>query len=330
MTRPTAGDVHVNAPLTNMSVAYLQDQSNFIADRAFPNLPVAKQSDRYYVYDRADFNRDEMTQRAPGTESAGGGYDVDNTPTYFCPVYAYHKDIADQIRANEDTVLNSDRDAMQFVTHKALIKREREFARAALSTGIWGTEELGVTAAPGAGEFLVWNDPNSTPIEQIRTAKRAVLEQTGFEPNKFILGKSCFDALVDHPDIIERIKFGQTPGNPALANASTLAQIFEVQELLVCKAIVNTAQQGIAEASSFISGSNALLAFVAPNPGLMIPSAGYTFSWNGFIGATGMGHRIKKFRLEREASDRVEVEMAFQHKVVGADLGYFFQDAAQF
>ena len=59
----------------------------------------------------------------------------------------------------------------------------------------------------------------------------------------------------------------------------------------------------------------------------MTPSAGYTFSWNGWMGATGMGHRIKSFRLERNESDRIEVQMAYDQKMVGADLGYFF-DAA--
>ena len=67
---PTPGDVHVNVPLTNISIAYLQNASNFIASRVFPNIPVQKQSDRYYTYDRGEFNRDEMKERAAGTESA--------------------------------------------------------------------------------------------------------------------------------------------------------------------------------------------------------------------------------------------------------------------
>ncbi|MFN9111239.1 MAG: hypothetical protein ACK5XN_14350, partial [Bacteroidota bacterium] len=78
---PTPGDVHVNAPLTNISIAFLQNAANFVATRVFPNIPVQKQSDRYYVYERGDFNRDEMQLRAPATASAGGGYTLDNTPT---------------------------------------------------------------------------------------------------------------------------------------------------------------------------------------------------------------------------------------------------------
>jgi hypothetical protein len=33
MPNPTAGDVHVNRPLTNISIAYMQDAAGFVADR---------------------------------------------------------------------------------------------------------------------------------------------------------------------------------------------------------------------------------------------------------------------------------------------------------
>ena len=56
----------------------------------------------------------------------------------------------------------------------------------------------------------------------------------------------------------------------------------------------------------------------------MTPSAGYSFSWNGYLGAGPDGNRVKQFRMENLASDRVELEIAFDMKLVAADLGYFF------
>ena len=58
MYTPTPGDVHVNTPLTQISIAYLQQQDQFVAAQVCPVIPVAKQSDRYYVYNRGDFFRD--------------------------------------------------------------------------------------------------------------------------------------------------------------------------------------------------------------------------------------------------------------------------------
>lgn len=331
MPQPTRGDVHVNAPLTNISIAHIQASSHFIADRVFPNIPVNKQSDRYYVYDRGDFNRDEMKERAPGTESAGSGYDLDNTPTYYAPVKAFHKDVDDQIRANSDSVLSPDRDATIFVTQKAMIHRERTFAANALAAGVWTNEKTGVNSDVVTGsEFLIWNDANSDPITDIRTAMRTVLESTGFEPNKLTLGQTVMDALVDHPDIIDRIKYGQTPGAPAMVNASSLAQLFGLDEILVSKAVHNSAAKGATDVSAFIAGPNALLTYTPSAAGLMVPSAGYTFSWNGWMGASGLGHRIKRFRMEQLEADRIEIQMAYDQNIVGADLGYFFENAADF
>lgn len=324
---PQLGDVHVNAPLTNVSVAYIQDQANFVADRVFPNIPVLKQSDRYYVYNRGDFNRDEMEDRAPGTESAGNGYDIDNTPTYFATVKAFHKDVADQIRANSDSVLSPDRDATIFVTQKALIKREVTFARKYFQPGVWSFGALGVSAAPVGNQFLQWDNVDSIPIELIRAAKRTVQQQTGYKPNVAVVGKLVFDTLIDHPEFIDRIKYNYAQGVAAVANEEIIAQLFGLDEVIVMEAVMNLAPRGEPENSVFIGGDHMLLAYRTKTPGLMVPSAGYTFSWNGWMGATGMGHRIKSFRMEHLESDRIEVQMAYDQKVIGADLGYFFENA---
>ena len=61
---------------------HVQDQANFIAQRAFPVVAVPQQSNRYYVYNRSEWNRAEAKLRAPATESAGGGWTL-TTDTYF-------------------------------------------------------------------------------------------------------------------------------------------------------------------------------------------------------------------------------------------------------
>lgn len=322
--QPTPSDVHVNAPLTNISIAFLQNANDFVASKVFPNISVSKQSDRYYVYNRGDFNRDEMALRAPGTESAGSGYTLDNTPTYYAPRHSIHKDIPDEVRANADAVLNPDREATVFVTHKALIKREKIFAANHFTTGKWATDITGVASSPGAGQVLQWSDANSDPIVEVRKGKRVVRESTGYEPNKLVLGRPVFDALLDHPDIIDRIKYGQTVGAPAQANAATLAALLGVEEILVMNAIENTAKEGQTAAHSFIGGKKALLCHSATAPGLMTPSAGYTFSWTGLLGAGAEGNRIRTFRLEQLGVDRVEIDMCFDQKLVASELGYFF------
>jgi len=321
--QPSRADVHVNRPLTNISLAYIQSASNFVAASAFPVVPVSKQSDRYFTYDRGYFNRDEMKIRAPGTESAGTNYAIDSSPTYFCDVWSLHANIDDQVAANSDNPLNLERERAEFLTLKGLLRREKEWASTYFAGSIWTNDVDGVASSPGAGQVLQWDNASSTPIEDVRTAKRTVLESTGFEPNKLVLGRAVYDKLVDHPDIVARLDRGQTSG-PAKANKASLASLFEVEDILVMNAIENTAKEGAANSHSFIGGKKALLAYAPASPGLMTPSAGYTFSWTGLTGMTEVGSRIFRYRMDNLRSNRVEIEMAFDMKLVAADLGYFW------
>src|SRR5512135_1732948 len=85
--------------LTNFSIAYYQQASNFIATQAAPVVPVERQTAPYYVFPKNDAMRDEMQPRANGDESAGSGFNL-STDTYTAKVFALHKDISEQDRAN--------------------------------------------------------------------------------------------------------------------------------------------------------------------------------------------------------------------------------------
>lgn len=322
--QPTSGDVHVNRPLTNISVAFLQQREDFVATRAFRQINVSKQSDRYFLFDRGEFNRNEMMARAPATESAGSGYSIDNTPTYFANVFAFHKDIPDMIRANVDDPLNLDREAAEYVSHKAMIKRETDWAADFFTTGVWTTDITGVSAAPTASEVLQWNDSSSTPIQDVRAGRTTVKQETAYEPNVMVIGRQVWDQLADHPDIIDRIKYGQTSPGPAIVSRNTVAQVMELDEILVMQSIENTAVEGQTASHSFIGGTSALLLYRPPRPGLMTPAAGYTFAWTGYLGGAPDGVAVSNFTMPLKRADRIEIEMAYDQSLVSADLGYFF------
>jgi len=321
-TNPNYLQAHVDTVLTNLSVAYMQSQSAFIADKVFPVVPVQRQSDRYIVYSKEDWFRDEAEERAPATESAGGGYDLDNTPTYFCRKYAYHKDVTEEDRKNAERVLDPDRDAEEFVSHKLLIKREVLWASKYFTTGVWGTEYTGVDTTPSTGQVLRWSDANSTPIEDIDEAQTAILELTGHKPNKLVLGTRVYKALKNHPDILDRIKYTQR----GVVTPELLAALFDVDEVLVAEAVKNSAAKGADENMEFILGKHALLCYAASRPALKTPSAGYTFVWTGLLGAGAYGNRIIRISMNHLGlgTERIEGEMAFDQKVVAPDLGAFF------
>lgn len=323
MAQPTAGDVHVNRPMTDVSVAYIQGAENFIAAQVFPTVSVQKQSDRYWTYTKADWFRTEAQVRAPATESAGGGYRVDSTPNYFCTKYAVHKDVDDDTRTNTDTPLDADRDATLWVTQNLLLKRDIVWAATYFKTGVWGTDLTGVASGPTGGQFLRWDVSTSTPISDVTTAQIVVQEQTGFKPNILVVSPYVFNALRNNASILDRIKYTER----GIVTEALLASLFGVDKVLIAGATNNTAAEGAAASMSFINGKHALLCYAPAAPSLQTPSAGYTFAWSGLYGAGALGMRIKSFRMEEIESDRIEGELAFDMKLVSSDVGYFFSTA---
>lgn len=321
---PTMQNAHIDRALTNTSVAYLQDASAFIADKVFPIVPVKRQSDVFYVYNKGDFMRDEAQVRGAATESAGGDYGVEASDPYYCRKHAFHKDVTAEERANYDEPLNADTDAADFVSQKMLIRREMEWASKFFTTGVWGTEITGVAENATDGQAIQWNLATSNPIKDITDAGVKMASETGYKPNKLVLSPYAFNALKNHEDILDRIKYTQK----GIVTEDLLATLFGVEQVHVAWSVVNTAAKGAADSVGFIMGKHALLCYAAPRPALKKPSAGYIFAWTGLEGSGAYGNRIVRLPMDMLGlgTERIEGEIAFDVKKVCADLGVFFKD----
>jgi hypothetical protein len=315
MAQPTRSDVHVNRPLTSISTAYIQDAKDFVASEMFPVVPVEKQSDRYFTYTKADWFRDEMKIRAPGTESAGSGFNVDNTPSYFCDMWALHKDIDDQTRQNSDEPINLDRDTTKYLSQMAMVRREKQFAGKYLTTGLWTGGISGADFTPST----LWSTAGSDPVDDIEKLKASVKAKTGFTPNRLLLSYDVVQALKSNASILDRIKYTQR----GIVTVELLASLFDIEKVLVAAAVQNSAAEGATASMDFMIKNRGLLAYAPSAPSILTPSAGYTFAWKGMYGASAQGGRMKTIRMEHLGADRIEIEMAFDLKQVGADLGVY-------
>lgn len=313
MAQPTSNQVHLDVPLTEISVAYTQAADHFIAEKVFPGLNVSKQSNKYFVFDRNAFFRDHMQKRGAGEESAGSGYSLSND-SYFCDVWGLHKDISDFDRTNTDSPLDSDRNAAQFLAHNALIRKERNWASTFFTTGVWGTDAT----------VTQWSDyVSSNPLGNIDTGKETILAATGQMANTLVIGYQVLNKLKEHPDVVDRVKYTSS----RVVTADLLASLFGVERVLVSKAVADTTAEGKTAAPALVAGKHALLCYVAPSPGLEAVSAGYTFNWTGFAsGFAGQGVAIEKIRMDHLKSDRIEAHMAFDQKVVSAQCGYMMSN----
>lgn len=323
---PTMQNAHIDRALTNVSVAYMQDASNFIADKVFPIVKVKRQSDVFYTYNKGDFMRDEAKVRGAASESAGGDYGVEAAEPYYCRKHAFHKDVTPEERANYDEPLDADTDAADFVTQKMLIRREMEWASKFFTTGVWGREIVGAATA-AENQAVYWSSATSDPIGDITGASVRMASETGYKPNTLVLSPFAFNALKNHEDILDRIKYTQK----GIVTSDLLATLFEVENVHVAWGVVNSGVKGGEDNVGFIMGKHALLCYSAPKPALKKPSAGYIFAWTGLNGSGAYGNRIVRLPMDilGLGTERIEGEIAFDAKKICADLGVFFKDIVE-
>ena len=239
-TDPLAGDVHVSTPLTNFGQKYLQSENSFVSLRAMPNIPVAKQADLYYEFNKGDFWRVEDTARADGTESKGGSFTTSTNP-YFADVHAWHKDVTDRQRTNADSQISLDQSAAQYVNQILMISREIAFAATFMTPASWTTNIN-----------KDWTAASSDPEADVKVGARTIQGLTGMRPNKMICGRQAWDTITGNDAIRSTITGGSTSQNPAKIRKELVAALFEVEEIFVMDAVKNTAIKGAADAITFI------------------------------------------------------------------------------
>lgn len=316
MPQPATSDVHIDGPLTDMATAYFQAETSYAWKRAFPLISTPKQSNKYFVYNKAELLRSDARKRAPGAPAAERNYTL-STGNFFCDTWAVSHVVPDEVQRNADAPLDPEEDAMRLLMQDLNIALEVQWASEAFTTGVWGTDVTGGT------NFTVWSDTASSPIENIATGVKTVLLNTGFRPNTLVMGANVwYTGLLNHPDIIARL-----PNDSAkIATPQFLANLLGLDRVIIGESIRNTAQEGLAASYSANLGSHALLAYVDPNPGTRTPTSGATFNWTGMTGASS-GIVAYRIPLDERHGVKIEVDAALDFKVVGSDLGYFFSGA---
>ena len=338
---PSPSALHVSQPLSNVSLAYRNAQDVYVADRIFPVVRVQKQFDQYYVWGDDQFLRSEVAVRAPGTEARRMDMTI-SRDNYRCEKRGLAIDIFDEQRANADAEVNPEVIATEALTDQSLLYKDIEFIGTAMPVDDPGTTwNLSVKGAATASATLdpanasnnavdFWDKASSEPIELIREMKRRVQLRGRRRPNKMVMGRAVYDALIDHPDFLGRINQGQTSG-AAVVMLNTLTAVLELQELWVMDGVQNKADEGESSDLEILGNKQALLLYspltaMPTNGG--VPSAGYTFEWD-LYGRGQAGFAVKSYRDEKREADVMEINSAFDQKIVGKNMAVKFDNIVE-
>jgi len=327
MPDPVLSTIHVDAPLTNMTVARIQSADNFIAGSIFPIMPCEKRSNKYFVFDRGDFNRLEMRRGAPGRKAPSVGYRVSDD-SYSCEKYHVRQPTPDEIQENADEPLDlKGRVKTKWLTLQMMLQMETLFFNGFWGPSIWTTDWDGVSSGASTNEIVQWDQSGSTPLADVEALKFAVEALGAPTPNKLVVGARVHKVLMSHSDLIGRLQYSTATTNAVVRGQ--MAALFGVAEYHVAKAVYNSAARGQTDSYSRIATDNdILLAYANPTPeSLEEESAGYIMGWKGKSGASKYGTRIRTYRNEEEEVEYAEGQMWVDMKQVSADCGAYV-DAA--
>jgi len=317
MSQPTPQDVHVDFALTDFSIAYIQDDTNFVARRAIKSKPVQHMTNKYFIFNKNDWNRDDaMKPRAPGEPAPRSGFTL-STGSYDCTAWWTEVPLSDMVVKNADPSLPLDQAATRLVTQRSLIRQDSLFASKFFATGIWGTDVVGGT------DFTKWSDYASDPEKNIDDGQVAVAQNTGRTPNTLIVSLAVHKALKRNPVIKDKYKYTSSES----ITEEMIARALELDNYIVGKASYATNNEGGAAAYAFLLGKNALLAYLDQAPTIMEPCAAAIFDWTELTAVNSAGVAIDQYYDVKVKDDVIRGQFAFDMKVTGSDLGYFYSAA---
>ena len=345
-------DGHYDRVLTNLSIAYFQGLTKFVAPMVFKTVTVKKASDRYRIFPKGYFSRIDVDTTIAEESKANRIDYASKTEAYAVQEHGLRKFISDKSRANVDKEQNLDFEATQLVMEHLLIGREKDWSDRFMRPGVWTGEYSGAASgtgvtdtyqgSTGSGTLVKWSNSGGDPIKNMTILCTEMQERTlGRRPNSLLMSRDVWDELKHHDMILDRVQGGATTDNPARTTMNLISGLFEVQRILIMETVVNQAVDGIIDDEGnppedivFLKKNFFFLYHQAPTqtPALYTPTAGVNFVWQEYIphsntGGMGAGPWMRRYReTPAVLGEYLEGRYAQDWKVLSADCGTFCTD----
>lgn len=292
----------------------------FIASRVFPVTPVMKQSG---VFGKVVL--EEIIKNAGATKRApGAGYWRNTTQfttdSYACEEYGIEETIDDR----EAAMYRSYLDARMFAVDRALLQLmiEAEMRVAALAmdyTTYNGNAALNNSVSTG------WVT-GGTPRKDVATSKHDFFLNCGFYPNAMIMNQRVFDIIRYNSDVTTAIASSGAGESikTRMITAQQVAQVFDVDQVLVASAPKNTAAPTAAASIAHVWGDYVMLVKIATTNDMKEPCIGRSFHW-AEDGSVYSG-RVESYREERARSEVIRVRHDVDEKRLHTKCGFLIQN----
>ena len=315
----TVGGVHVNAPLTQLSLGY--HPQGMVAEQVFPVISVAHESDLYYHWDKGEsfrVGRSDGTASLRADRTAAKRLNFGATlDSYQAQEYALEDSISDREAANQDTPLQLAASKIRRLQDLVLLDYEIRVATIATTTTNYASTNFATLS--GASQ---WNNSgfaslgttgagHSVIATNIFTGKNAVRAATGgLVPNTIVIPYAVAMVIANDPGLIDLIKYTRSD----LLVEDLLPPVLWGMKVLIPRAEYTAGVEGEAVTLTDVWGKNVVLCYVNPNPGLDSLTFGSTFRSRPW--------QVKTYREEREDMTVYRPSIVQAEKLVTADCAY--------
>lgn len=305
---PLQTQVYANQILSNVSIAYSNDENVMVADVIFPMVPVKWRTGIYFVYDKSKFHVVGDVRR-PGQEANIVVFGLSQQTYGPLTDHMLKQSITDEERDQSMTPFDADIDTTENVTSRMILSKELDAYNQMTSSSNFSSNKTTLTGTSR------WDDyGNSDPIGDVRTAvdgvKKAIV---GKRPNTMIITYEVFSILRNHPQILERIKYSQL----GVITADLLQAVFDIKKIYVPDVMYATSNEGQTDVLAYLWGKNVWVLYITPRPALRTITFGYTLQKGARQTLTWRDPRPDTFQ------DWVGVRQYYQQYVIAAAAAWW-------
>lgn len=257
--------------LKGISLAYLNEQDSFIAEKIAPEVPVVKESAKIASYG-ADSIRLVNTIRATGANSSQVDLTTSLATHYVLEDHALHDYVSYEDYENAEDPIDPQADTVEHLTQLVALAKEYSLATAMQATATY-TGGNYVTLSGGS----VWSDyVNSDPFRDMLTGINTIRSKSMKMANTLILPYDTLMNLLLHPKVQDKLGIGLDMTQERLF--AVIGKVLGIQNVLVAKAQYNSAGKGATMALGELWTDCAILAYIEQTPRIKSQTFALTYA----------------------------------------------------
>jgi hypothetical protein len=299
----------ITPELTAIAIAY--KNSALIADKVLPYTPVGKKEFKYLKYTKPE--RFTLPDNYVGRKGTPNQVEFSATETEAaCVDYGLDDFVPQEDLMNAPANYDPLGNAVEGIMDLNLLAREKRVADLVFASGSFASANR--TTLTGTDQ---WSDhTNSDPIDDILTG----LDSCIMRPNIMVVGNAVWTNLRQHPKVIKATN--RNSGDAGVAARQAVAEILEVEEILVGQGWLNSAKKG--QTASFARVWGDYCALIYRNS-LANTQRGTTFGFTARFGSPIAG-QLNEPTVGLKGSIRVRAGESVKELITANDLGYLIID----